>query len=313
MTAPIVSPGKRLHLQRASTVGDVFTILAIDHIDALRRLNTSGTDADLITFKQQVLNAFRPHMSGILLDPVLGAAQAVQAGLIRHIGLLLELERADYGDKPVPLDLEIRLGWSVEQIKRMAGDGVKVFFYYNSDHAEHSARQEEKMQQVIQQCTRYDIPLYAEPIIYEGSGVDMQRLVIEAARRFSSMGADILKLEFPIDIRAFPDEKDWLAACQQLTSAIEVPWVLLSAGVDFGTFARQVEVACRAGASGFIAGRSVWGDAASIQDLTGRANWLVEEGVRRMGHLTDLAVRYARPWSHVYNAVSVNTDWYFTY
>ena len=41
------------------------------------------------------------------------------------------------------------------------------------------------------------------------------------------------------------------------------PWVLLSGGVDDATFERQVEVACHAGASGVLVGRSVWAEAAT--------------------------------------------------
>src|SRR4029078_4586491 len=48
-----------------------------------------------------------------------------------------------------------------------------------------------------------------------------------------------------------------------LDAASQVPWVLLSGGVDDATFEAQVEVACRAGASGVLAGRSVWEGAAS--------------------------------------------------
>ena len=42
--------------------------------------------------------------------------------------------------------------------------------------------------------------------------------------------------------------------------------MLLSAGVGYEAFKTQVEIACRAGGSGFMAGRSIWRDAASTHD-----------------------------------------------
>jgi tagatose 1,6-diphosphate aldolase len=44
-----------------------------------------------------------------------------------------------------------------------------------------------------------------------------------------------------------------------------MPWVILSAGADYPTLKTQVEIACKAGASGYVAGRSIWRDAASVK------------------------------------------------
>ena len=41
-----------------------------------------------------------------------------------------------------------------------------------------------------------------------------------------------------------------------------MPWVLLSGGGSFDTYLRQVEVAVKAGGSGFMVGRALWGEAA---------------------------------------------------
>jgi hypothetical protein len=38
------------------------------------------------------------------------------------------------------------------------------------------------------------------------------------------------------------------------------------AGVSYEAFQTQIEIACRAGGSGFMAGRSIWRDAASTHD-----------------------------------------------
>jgi hypothetical protein len=41
--------------------------------------------------------------------------------------------------------------------------------------------------------------------------------------------------------------------------------MLLSAGVDFESFRKQVKIACKAGASGFLAGRALWQEGTQIR------------------------------------------------
>ncbi len=59
--------------------------------------------------------------------------------------------------------------------------------------------------------------------------------------------------------------------CKELDQASRLPWVLLSAGVDFESFRIQVEIACKAGASGFLAGRALWQEGARIP--AGKQEW----------------------------------------
>ena len=68
-------------------------------------------------------------------------------------------------------------------------------------------------------------------------------------------GAKVLKLPYP----GTPE------ACANVTRiCADVPWAVLSAGVNHETFLGQVEIAMRNGASGVIAGRSLWKDCISL-------------------------------------------------
>jgi tagatose 1,6-diphosphate aldolase len=319
-TMSVTTLGKYRALQRASLPENVFTILAIDHQDALRQvLNPKAPQtlmpAELSAFKLEVVEALQDHASGVLLDPVLGAAQAIEAGLLHRSGLLLELEKADYNMQAAPLRAEVDAFWNVGKIKRMGGDGVKLFLYYNPDDLDLSAAQDALLWQVVADCRRHDIPLYAEPIIYPPAERrdDFGEAVIKSAQRMVQLGVDILKLEFPIDIWRYPDPADWLAACQRLRDAIPIPWVLLSGGVDFEIFLQLVEIACQGGASGFIAGRAVWGDACKIADPQARYEWLHAEGIERMQRLTDVTLRYALPWTHDLSLDPITPDWFRHY
>jgi tagatose 1,6-diphosphate aldolase len=311
--------GKYRALQRCSTSGGVFAILAIDHQDALKRAlqpgNPTSVTAEVVTqFKMNVVDALSSETSGVLLDPVYGAPQAVAGGILRHAGLLVELERADYQMQPMPLDVEIDPAWNVAKIKHMGADGVKLFFYYNPTDRAHTARQDAVVRDVIADCGRFDIPLYAEPIVYQSDeGASKRQLVIESARRIAQLGADVLKLEFPCDVQQTPDASEWFSACAELTATAGAPWVLLSAGVSFDLFARQLEIACKAGASGFIVGRALWGEATQIQDAAERALWLKTVGRQRIQMLNGIADRHACSWMDWYAAPTVSTAWFKQY
>jgi sulfofructosephosphate aldolase len=47
---------------------------------------------------------------------------------------------------------------------------------------------------------------------------------------------------------------------------MNMPWVILSSGVDADIFGRAVRIAMKAGASGFLAGRAVWASVIGAQD-----------------------------------------------
>jgi tagatose 1,6-diphosphate aldolase len=58
-----------------------------------------------------------------------------------------------------------------------------------------------------------------------------------------------------------------------------------------------VEIACEAGASGFVAGRAIWKEAAEIADEAGRDRFLNTIGVSRVKVLGDIATYRATPWT----------------
>jgi tagatose-1,6-bisphosphate aldolase len=118
--------------------------------------------------------------------------------------------------------------------------------------------------------------------------------VIETARRLTAIGGDVLKAEFPYDA-SISDRERWRDACDELDAASRVPWVLLSGGVDDATFEAQVEAACAAGASGVLAGRSVWEGAATL-DAMARDQFLATTGRDRLRRLADLVDGAGRPW-----------------
>ena len=49
-----------------------------------------------------------------------------------------------------------------------------------------------------------------------------------------------------------------------MTDPIDVPWAVLSAGVDHAAFCDQLRASMAGGADGFIAGRSLWKEAVGL-------------------------------------------------
>jgi tagatose 1,6-diphosphate aldolase len=175
---------------------------------------------------------------------------------------------------------------------------------------------------VLEDCHIYDLPLFLEPISYsldaqfiKGTAEfarQRRRSVVESARRLGALQPDVLKVEFPLDARYEADETAWREACAELNAAVSVPWVVLSANETFETFKRQLQIACEAGASGFIAGRSIWRDAVPLVG-SAREAFLTTIARQRLSELVDIAQAYGRPWTERSPVLGVNETWYQGY
>jgi tagatose 1,6-diphosphate aldolase len=121
-------------------------------------------------------------------------------------------------------------------------------------------------------------------------------LVIETARQLTDLPIDVLKAEFPADIKFEKDEGKLPGLCRELNDASRLPWVLLSAGVDFDSFREEVQIACEAGASGFLAGRALWQEAAEILSRDKRMKFFQNTAAPRLKQLVEIADGCGKPW-----------------
>lgn len=318
------SIGKIRRLQQCATSSGHFVILALDHRGNLRRsLNPAAPETvtydDMVTFKQQVTRALAASASAVLLDPEYGAAQAIAAEAIPgHSGLVVAIEKTGYEGHTAARESQILPGWSVEKIVRMGASGVKLLLYYHPQ-APNAGEQEMLVRQVGLSCRQYEIPFFLEPLSFSLDPAVKQlpsaakrAVVIETARRLTPLGVDVLKAEFPLNIADEPDEQVWSEACHELSAASSAPWVLLSAGVSFEEFERQTEVACRCGASGVMAGRAVWNEAADLKNED-RLTFLKQVARERLSRLGNTIAQYGRPWSADGPRPVVREDWYQGY
>lgn len=298
--------GRIRGLRACASARGTFGVLALDHRQNLRRElrptdpGSVGYD-EMVAFKRAVVSELGSSATGILLDPEIGAAQClVDGSLPAGSGLLVAVEATGYEGPSTARVSRVLDGWSVAKAKRMGASAAKLLVYYHPDAA-NAADQERLVAQVAADCAAADLPLFVEPLSFSIDpsipklvGEARRRVVIETARRLTGIGGDVLKAEFPYD-PGVTDEGRWRDACAELDAASPVPWVLLSGGVDDVAFEAQVRVACRAGASGVLVGRSVWAASATLPPPE-RDAFLRTTGRGRLRRLVDLVDELGRPW-----------------
>lgn len=279
-------------LARVASETGLFTVLAIDHVGSFAQTvrpdhPESMTAADINAAKQPIIAALGPISGAVLIDPgYLMAMGSTARDRPEGLGLILGIEDGDYAD--VRTAPRLLPGWNVERAAEMGADAVKISVYYDPDRDMSAA--ERFVTEVVEQCRAAGLPLFCEPLALYGDPGDRTRAVLEGVRRFGPLGADVLKLQFPV----MPETGhhapgEWAEACAEVDRLSPVPWVILSEGSDFGLFRDQVRVACAAGASGFLGGRAIWRELA-----TGRRD--EHHAAGRMAELRAVAQAEGTAW-----------------
>jgi tagatose 1,6-diphosphate aldolase len=277
----------------------IFALAAIDHRDSLRiAFEQAGHPAPppkrIAELKVTVARALAPHATGLLIDVELGAA-AVALGAPGPCGIVVPLEAQGYEDVSAGRVTTFLPGFSPALARVLGAAACKLLLPYRPDHEASAARQDDVVREAVAGCHAEGLPLILEPIAYARPGETSEdfaallpTLVVGSVQRLQPLGPDILKVQFPRD-----DHNDEAAWCAQLDAACgPTPWVLLGGGGAPEVFARDLRIACAAGASGFIAGRTLW---AGVIDDNEAETWLRRVGVPLLRSLRDIA-QSGRPW-----------------
>lgn len=317
-----ITPGRWRGLKGTSRVGDKFAILAFDQRGSYKKMLPEDTSfEEAVKIKTEVVSQLSAHTSAVLLDYIYGHQPALE--MANHSGLVLALEKSGYKGEATKRRMEIESDWNVAKIKRFGATAVKMLVYYNPDVEDAAKEIEELVSEVVRASHEADMPVFLEPMSYSGDPetskdsaafAEMRpRIVVETARRLGALGADVMKMEFPVDIFNGSGDRDrWAQHCAEITDALAVPWVLLSAGVDFNDFERQLEVALDSGASGYLAGRAIWKESVLMDDAE-RANFLRTTAVERIQRLNALVDARATPWTRYFNYPATDDAWYVSY
>lgn len=306
-----LSIGKIRGLQEISTTDGYLTVLALDQRGSLvHAMGLEKEDPELYEkirdFKLDTVQELLPYCSAVLLDPQYSAAEAVHDGLVSgQKGIIVTTEETGYVEKPDGRINQLIPGWSLEKAKRMGASASKLLVYYNPNIHSLAKSQEEFVLSLSDIAEDLDLPLLLEPMSYSPdpkipkNSKEFARMrpqiVLDTVKNLGHLGIDLLKLEFPCDVNYELDESVWVSACEQITKYSPVPWVLLSAGVNFEIFKKQLDIACRAGASGFVAGRAIWKEAASLEKKE-RTGFLKNTAAKRTEELAAIVQEHATPW-----------------
>lgn len=305
-----LTPGKLTGLRQITDAGGRFKVFALDQSNsfkkALRALHektgskAEPTYAEIRDAKLEMVRELAGQASAVLLDVNYGLRQAIAAfALPRGVGLIARVEAS----RDAGLPGEFEPGWGVAPIKRMGASAVKLLVYMDTEDRKATEAQMALVRRVSEDCRKEDILLMTEELSYPRAGEDkkspsyLKRKVanILEATRLIGPYTDILKLEFPGDIKNDPPARlqENLA---KLDAAALRPWVLLSAGEKFELFAQQVELAMKAGCTGYMAGRAIFNEYFEQTSPAERTKFLRSTGLERMGILNRLIDQFATPW-----------------
>jgi sulfofructosephosphate aldolase len=274
-------------------------MVAMDQRESLRAMfDAAGrgrpSDDVLVRFKLDVAETLGPLASGFLIDRHYGW-EAVRDTVPAGTGLILAadaLTQADGG----PVE-ETDLDDVVLSELDLAGvSALKLLVIWRRD--ERRGQRVRLVERFVAEAAARGVLSVLEPVVratpaeLDDRSWDMDVAIREAARELSVLGQSLYKVQVPLAGTGSPNEQ--FQASIDLNEAITGPWVVLSQGVERDAFLPAVEAACRAGASGFLAGRALWSDVVGDADVPDALRRL---SVPRLERLIEVVDREARPWN----------------
>ena len=318
-----LTPGKLWGLRRMADANGRFKMTAVDQRPPIKNpiAQHHGTDEapweEVARFKTMLVETLQAESSAMLLDP----HYAIPHGIDRFSpakGLIVTLEDSLFEETPGGRKSFVIDDWSVEKIKRMGGDAVKVLAWYRPD-ADPAINQHQKdfTKAIGAACAKFDIPYLFELLVYplasdtETTGnyeeLTSKRAddVLRSVEAFApaDYGVDVFKLESPIAAKNVPGVgNDGAAEAQKIFDELGRlagrPWVMLSAGAGKPEFRNILTHAYKAGASGYLAGRAIWQDAfRHYPDWDAIRAGLQTDSTAYMSDINALTDAQAKPWS----------------
>lgn len=289
-----------------------FAMLAVDQREALRLMFAGGAvpepdgsvnpavlravpDDVLTDFKVAATEELSPYASGVLVDRQFGLDAVVRAGAVdESCGLIMAADEFIPGSGEVVTDSVLDEDVLNSDPRSVGAVAMKLLVVWRPN--ESAQRRQAMVERFVAACAEAGVLSIIEPVSRAPRGSsewDEQAWndgVLAAAKELGDRGADLYKGEVPR--HGLGAEDDVRRDCATLTETIDSPWVVLSSGVAPDVFPRAVELACRQGAAGFLAGRAVWQGCVGATDQ--RAS-LRGEAVRRLRDLGEIVDAFAHP------------------
>ncbi|ACX88016.1 tagatose-bisphosphate aldolase [Pectobacterium parmentieri] len=276
-------------------------VIACDQRGGMRTLLAPTSDAQaaitnetLGKTKYDITRYLAAEAGCVLVDPICAIPGLIDENILpRDTGLLIGLDASGWETSPEGYRISTMVeGVTARKVREWGATGGKIMIYLRPDIPDANTRNLETLRAVIQDFAQEDLLLVVEFLTYslenesrEAYTLRLPELIPAGCQACIDQGAKVLKIPYPGS-----DE-----ACARVTTLCgEIPWAVLSAGVDHATFLPQVESALKNGASGVIAGRSLWKDCISLDRNVSKEK-LSTVAVSRLNDIQALLKRYQRP------------------
>ena len=276
-----LTPGKLWGMRRMADEKGIFKMTAVDQRPPIKNpiAKHHGVDTapwgEVAKFKRLLVETLQDQSTAMLLDPHYAIPEAIDQ-YAPSKGLIVTLEDSLFKETEggrLSSDID---DWSVNKIKRMGGDAVKVLAWYRPDASKEVCQaQQDYTKRLGEECAKYDIPFLFELLVYPLAAdahqtkdyVEMKGKkaddVLKSVEEFAKpdYGVDVFKLESPVNAADADGSAEVQAIFDEMGRLAGRPWVMLSAGAGKAEFRNVLDHAFKAGASGFLAGRAIWLDA----------------------------------------------------
>ncbi len=273
-----------------------FAMLAVDQREAMRAMfaqhqSEPVIDKQLTDFKVAAARVLTPYASAVLVDKQFAFDQVVAADAVDpSCGLIAAADGFIAGNGELVTAVEIDRDVDPASVREQGAVAMKLLVIHRPD--EPAATRIAMVEQFVDRCRGAGLVSIIEPVAKApraGGAWEWDDCVVEAARELGSLGADLYKAEVPLKGQGRADEIR--RRCAQITEAVSSPWVVLSSGVPAESFSRAVELACREGASGFLAGRAVWASVIGSPDVERDLHEICVPRLQQLGALVDEVVQ----------------------
>lgn len=227
----------------------------------------------------------------VLVDPICAVPGLVDNDILpRDTALLIGIDASGWDTSPEGYRISKMVdGIDARKVRELGATGGKIMVYLRMDTPAANVENLATLKASIDDFAREDALLVVEFLTYQLEGESKEdyqakipHLIVEGSRACLELGAKVLKIPYPGSEQA----------CADVTKiAGDVPWAVLSAGVDHQTFLPQVEAAMKNGASGVIAGRSLWKDCISLDRAVSKEK-LSTIAVSRLKDIQTIIRRY---------------------
>lgn len=283
-----------------------FAMIAADQRDSLRTMiarservpGDAVAPARLTDFKLAVARELGPYASGLLIDRDHGYRRLVDDRVLPGgCAPILAVDLLDQRPGGPVEDTALDESVDTAAVAADGTRGLKLLVIWRRD--EHRGRRVELAARFVELCRAAGLASVLEPVARatereaaEGTFV-LNDAIVEAATELAPTRPSLYKCQVPDG--GVGTVAHLAGQAERIDAVVDVPWVVLSQGVSIEDFPRAVEAVCRAGASGFLAGRALWSDALTATDPIAALRAVSADRLRRLG---DIVAAHGRPWWH---------------